>query len=229
VAISVLLADDHPVVRTGVQTLLEREPDFSIAGVAADGPETVRLAEQLKPDVLVLDLMMPGLDGLAVLRILRESSPTTRIVILTLHNSTAFIAQALQSGATGYVLKNCPEQDVVRAVREAAEGRRFLSPPVAEIAIDNYIEQLNASPFDPRETPTPVPERLRGRRDKNLSNRERQVLRLIGLGNTVKEIAAVLGVSEKTVSTYRSRILMKLELTTTAALIHYAVINRLTD
>jgi two-component system, NarL family, response regulator NreC len=222
VAISVLLADDHPVVRMGVQTLLEREPDFSIAGVAADGRETVRLAEQLKPDVLVLDLMMPELDGLEVLRILRESLPATRIVILTLHSSTAFISQALQRGATGYVLKNCAEQDVVRAVREASVGRRFLSPPVVEIAIDDYIEQSKTSPFDPHET-------SRERRDEKLSNRERQVLRLIGLGNAGKEIAAVLGVSEKTVSTYRSRILVKLELKSTAELIRYAVINRLTD
>jgi two-component system response regulator NreC len=220
-AISVLLADDHPLVRMGVQTLLEREPDFSIAGVAADGRETVRLAEQLKPDVLLLDLMMPELDGLEVLRILREILPATRIVILTLHSGTAFIAQALQSGATGYVLKNCPEQDVVRAVREASAGRRFLSPPVVEIAIDDYIEQSKASPFGPHETP-------RARGDKNLSERESQVLRLIGLGHAIKEIAAVLGLSEKTVSTYRSRLLAKLELKSTAELIRYAVINRLT-
>jgi len=106
VATSIILADDHPVVRRGMQALLERERDLSIVGVAADGLETIRLVEQLKPDVLVLDLMMPGLSGLEALRILRESSPRTRIVILSMHSSSAFIAQALRNGSIGYVLKN---------------------------------------------------------------------------------------------------------------------------
>src|ERR1700680_1991164 len=135
-AISIILADDHPIVRRGMRALLESEPNFSIMGVAADGLETVRLTERLKPDVLVLDLMMPGLSGLEALRILRERSPRTRIVILSMYTSSAFIAQALQNGAIGYVLKGCTEEDLVRAVREAAAGRRFLSPPVTEIAIN---------------------------------------------------------------------------------------------
>jgi two-component system nitrate/nitrite response regulator NarL len=108
--ISVTLADDHPVVSRGLQTLLEREPDFSIVGVAANGLETVRLTERLKPDVLVLDLMMPGLSGLEALRILRERSPRTRIVILSMYGSSAFIAQALQNGAIGYALKAVPRR-----------------------------------------------------------------------------------------------------------------------
>src|SRR6202521_760404 len=148
-AISIILADDHPVVRRGMQALLESEPGFSVVGVAADGLETVRLTERLKPGVLVLDLMMPGLSGLEALRILRERSPRTRIVILSMHSSSAFIAQALQNGAIGYVLKGCPEEDLVRAVREAAAGRRFLSPPVTEIAINAYIEQSQTGPINP--------------------------------------------------------------------------------
>lgn len=127
-AISIVLADDHPLVRQGMREILDREPDFSIAGVAADGLETVRLTERLKPDVLVLDLRMPGLSGLEALRILRERSPQTQIVILSFYSSNAFIAQALKNGAIGYVLKGGPESDLVRAVREAAAGRRFLSP-----------------------------------------------------------------------------------------------------
>ena len=119
-----------------MQTLLERVRDFSIVGVAADGLEAVRLTESLKPDILVLDLMMPGLSGLEALRILRERSPRTRIVILSMHRSTGFVAQALQSGAIGYVLKESTEESLIRAVREAAAGRRFLSPPVTEIAIN---------------------------------------------------------------------------------------------
>src|SRR5437660_1467561 len=112
-SISIVLADDHPVVRRGIQALLERERNFSIVGTAADGLETVRLTEQLKPDVLVLDLMMPGLSGLEVLRIVRERSPRTRTVILSMHGSNAFIAQALQNGAMGYVLKRCPEESLL--------------------------------------------------------------------------------------------------------------------
>src|SRR6202051_4120604 len=131
-ALSIILADDHPLVHRGIHAVLEREPDFSIVGMAADGLETVRLTERLKPAILVLDLMMPGLSGLEALRILRERSPRTRIVILSMYSSSAFIARALQNGAIGYVLKGCPEQHLVSAVREAAAGRRFLSPPAAE-------------------------------------------------------------------------------------------------
>ena len=120
--ISVLLADDHPVVRCGLQTVLEREPEFSIVGAATDGLEAVEMAEKLKPDVLVLDLMLPGLSGLEVLRILGERSPKTRTVILSMYRSNAFVAQALRSGAMGYVLKGCSEENLVRAVREAAAG-----------------------------------------------------------------------------------------------------------
>src|SRR5260370_33236209 len=124
-AISIVLADDHPVVRRGMQWLLEPQQDFSIVGVAADGLETVRLVERLKPDVLVLDLMMPGLSRLEALRVVRERSPRTRTGILSMCSSSAAVAQALQNGATGYVLKGCSEEDLVRAVREAAAGRRF--------------------------------------------------------------------------------------------------------
>src|SRR5712692_5552700 len=118
-SVSIILADDHPIISRAVRALFEPERDFSIVGTAADGPETVRLTERLKPDVLVLDLMLPGLSGLEALRILRERSPRTRTVILSMYSSNAFIAQALQHGAIGYVLKGCPEEHLVRAVREA--------------------------------------------------------------------------------------------------------------
>src|SRR6266852_3596494 len=167
--ISIVLADDHAVVRRGMQSLLESEPDFSIVGVAADGLETVRLVERFKPDVVLLDLMMPGLSGLEVLRILRERSPRTRAVILSIYSSVAFITQALQNGATGYVLKGCTEETLVHAAREAAAGRRFLSPPVTEIAINAYLEQSKTAPFDPHETLTP---------------RQREVLQLAAEGKT---------------------------------------------
>jgi two-component system, NarL family, response regulator NreC len=208
VAISIILADDHPVVRRGMQALLERERDFSIVGVTADGLETVRLAEQLKPDVLVLDLMMPVLSGLETLRILRESSPRTRIVILSMHSSSAFIAQALRNGAIGYVLKDSTEENLVRAVREAAAGRRFLSPPVTEIAVNAYIAQSKAGAFDPHETLTP---------------RQREVLQLAAEGKTNAQIAARLNISVRTVENHRATLMQRLGLQSRADLIRHAI------
>jgi two-component system response regulator NreC len=207
-AISIILADDHPVVRRGMQTILEREADFSIVGVAADGLETVRLTERLKPEILVLDLMMPGLSGLEALRILRERSPRTKIVILSMYSSSAFIAQALQSGAIGYVLKGCTEENLVRAVREAAAGRRFLSPPVTQIAINAYIEQSKAGTFDPHETLTP---------------RQREVLQLAAEGKTNTEIAARLNISPRTVENHRAALMQRLGLQNQTDLIRHAM------
>jgi two-component system response regulator NreC len=208
VSISIVLADDHPVVRRGMQALLESESDFCIAGVASDGLETVRLTERLKPDVLVLDLMMPGLSGLEVLRILRERSPRTRVVILSMYTSNAFIAQTLQNGAFGYVLKGCTEENLVRAVREAAAGRRFLSPPVTEIAINAYIEQCKAGPFDPHETLTP---------------RQREVLQLAAEGKTNAEIAGLLNISTRTVENHRATLMQRLGLQNHTELIRHAM------
>jgi DNA-binding NarL/FixJ family response regulator len=208
VAISIILADDHPVVRRGMQALLEGERNFSIVGAAADGLDTVRLVEQVKPDVLVLDVMMPGLSGLEALRILRERSPRTRIVILSMYSSSAFIAQALQNGAIGYVLKSCAEEHLVRAVREAAAGRRFLSPPVTEIAINAYIEQSKTGTFDPHETLTP---------------RQREVLQLAAEGKTNPEIAARLNISQRTVENHRATSMQKLGLQNQTELVRHAI------
>jgi two-component system, NarL family, response regulator NreC len=207
-AISIILADDHPVVRRGMQALLESEQDFSIVGIASDGLETVGLTERLKPDIVVLDLMMPGLSGLEVLRILRERSPRTRTVILSMYSSSAFVAQALQNGAVGYVLKECTEENLVRAVREVAAGRRFLSPPVTEIAIDAYIEQSKTGPFDPHETLTP---------------RHREVLQLAAEGKTNAEIAGRLNVSQRTVENHRATLMRRLGLQNQTDLIRHAM------
>jgi two-component system response regulator NreC len=207
-AISIVVADDHPVVRRGMRALLESQPDFSIAGAAADGLEAVRLTERLKPDVLVLDLMMPGLSGLEALRILRERGPRTRIVVLSMYSSNAFIAQALQNGAIGYVLKDCTEENLVQAVKEAAAGRRFLSPPVTEIAINAYIEQSKTGSFDPHETLTP---------------RQREVLQLAAEGKTNPEIAERLNISQRTVENHRASLMQRLGLRNQTQLIRHAM------
>jgi DNA-binding NarL/FixJ family response regulator len=210
--LSIVLADDHPVVLLGMRTLLEPEPDFSIVGEAGDGLETTRLVERLQPDVLVLDLMMPGLNGLEALRIVRQRSSRTRVVVLSMHSSNAFVAEALKNGATGYVLKGSCEEDLVHAVREASAGRRFLSAPVTERAIEAYIEQSRSAELDPHETLTP---------------REREVLQLAAEGKTSSETAARLHVSHRTVENHRANLMRKLGLQNQSELVRYALRRRL--
>ena len=206
--ISIMIADDHPVVRRGMQTLLEAEPDFSVVSATGDGLETVRLVERLQPDVLILDLMMPGLSGLEALRIIRQRSPRTRVVVLSMYGNNAFVATALMNGASGYVLKGCEEENLVRAVREAVVGRRYLSPPITERAIDAYIEQVRVGQLDPHET---------------LTAREREVLQLAAEGNTGAEIAARLHISQRTVENHRANVMRKLGLKNQSELVRYAV------
>lgn len=206
--ISIVLVDDHPVVRRGMRALLESQLGFSIAAEAADGLEAVTLVEQIQPDVVVLDLMMPGLSGLEALRIIRERSPRTHVVVLSMYANHAFIAEALKNGAIGYVLKGCTEENLVRAVREAACGKRFLSPPVTEIAMDAYIEQTKAGPFDPHET---------------LSAREREVLQLAAEGKSSHEIAARLHISHRTVENHRAALMRKLGLQNHSELVRHAI------
>jgi DNA-binding NarL/FixJ family response regulator len=207
-SISIVLADDHPVVRRGMRALLEAEPDFRVVGEAGDGLEAVRLVELLQPDVLVLDLMMPGLSGLEVIRIINQRGSRTRVVVLSMHDDSAFVAEALKNGATGYVLKGSEPHVPVLAVREAAAGRRFLSPPVTERAIDAYIEQARAVGFDPHET---------------LTRREREVLQLAAEGSTSAEIAARLHISQRTVENHRANLMRKLGLKNPSELVRYAV------
>ena len=158
--------------------------------------------------MLILDLMMPGLSGLEALRIIRKRSPRTRVVVLSMHDTNAFVAEALKNGATGYVLKGSDELNLVRAVREAAAGRRFLSPPVTERAIDAYIEQARAAPLDPHET---------------LTAREREVLQLAAEGKTGTEIAARLHISHRTVENHRASLMRKLLLKNQSELVRYAL------
>jgi DNA-binding NarL/FixJ family response regulator len=206
--ISIVLADDHPVMRRGLRSLLESDPDLSVVGEAGDGLDAIRLVERLRPNVLVLDLMMPGLSGLEALRIIRQRVPQTRVLVLSMYSNKAFIAETLKNGATGYLLKGCTEEDLVRAVRETAAGRRCLSPPVTEIAIDDYIAQASAGPFDPHET---------------LTAREREVLQLAAEGLTNSEIASRLHISPRTVENHRAHVMRKLGLQNHTDLVRHAM------
>jgi DNA-binding NarL/FixJ family response regulator len=205
---TILLADDHHLVRQGLRTLLEAEPDFHIVGEAGDGLEAIRLVEQHRPEVLVLDLIMPGLNGLEVARRVRRRSPQTRIVVLSMYYNEAYVLEALEAGATAYVLKQLPVDELVHAIGEATAGRRYLSPPLSELAIAAYTAKLRSGTADLYATLTP---------------REREVLQLVAEGYSNAEIAARLVLSPRTVERHRSNVMDKLGLHSRADLVRYAV------
>jgi DNA-binding NarL/FixJ family response regulator len=205
---TIMLADDHPVVRQGLRALLGAEPDFRLIGEAGDGLEAVQLVERLQPHVLVLDLMMPGLNGLEVTRQVSQRSPQTRIIILSMHANEAYVLEALRNGAAGYVLKDSSVTDLVQAVREVAAGRRYLSPPLSERVIDAYVQKAKEATLDVYET---------------LTAREREVLHLAAEGLTNPEIAARLFISPRTAEIHRANLMRKLSLHTQTDLIRYAL------
>ena len=207
-ATTIVLADDHQVVRHGLRVLLEAEPEFRIVGEAGDGLEALEMLERLQPDVLVLDLMMPGMNGLEVTRQASQRSPRTGIVILSMHTNEAYVLEALRAGAKAYVLKSSTSDELVSAVREAAVGRRYLSSPLSEHAIEAYTQRAEAAAMDPYEM---------------LTTREREVLQLAAEGHTSAEIAARLSISPRTAETHRANLMRKLSLRTQADLIRYAL------
>jgi DNA-binding NarL/FixJ family response regulator len=205
---TIVLADDHPIVRRGLRTLLEAETDFQVVGEAGDGIEAVRLTERLKPDVVVVDLMMPGMTGLEVTRQVASRVPRTQIIVLSMYDSDAYVREAVRGGAGGYVLKEASPSDLVSAVRAVAGGQRYLSPALSQRAVEAYVERARAAPPTPHET---------------LSNREREVLKLAAEGRTSTEIAERLNLSPRTVETHRASLLRKLGLRSQSDLIRYAI------
>jgi len=203
-----VLADDHPVVRKGLRALLEAEPDFRVAGEAADGLEAVKLIEQQRPDVLIVDWMMPGLGGLEVIRQARNRSPQTRCVVLSMHANEAYVLEALKNGASGYVLKEESHAAMVEAVRAVSAGRRYLSPPLSEKIIERFLSGGEAAAEDSYE---------------KLTDREREVLHLAAEGRTNSEIADRLCVSPRTVETHRAHLMQKLGLKNQTELIRFAL------
>lgn len=200
--ITIVIADDHRVVRAGLRVLLEREPDFEVVGEAGDINESIRRVSALRPDVLILDLSMPGESALAAIPRMRQTDPGTQIVVLTMQSDPAFARDALRAGAVGYVLKDAADSDLVQAVRNAVDGVTYLHPSLGA--------RLAAAPTDP----PPAPD--------SLSAREVQVLRLIASGYTNAEIAAQLFLSVRTVESHRAHIQRKTSRTSRAALVAYA-------
>ena len=206
--VTIVLAEDHAVVRQGIRALLEREPDLSVVGEAADGLEAVDLVERTQPDVLVLDLTMPGLGGLDVALRVTRRSPRTRIVILSMHAGEAFVVQALRNGAAAYVLKESSGTELVRAIREVLTGRRYLSPPLSDRAVEAYVARAGET---------------KGDLYASLTNRERQVLHLAAEGLSNPAIAERLGIGSRTAETHRAHVMKKLGLRSRRDLILYAL------
>ncbi|HEY2987581.1 MAG TPA: response regulator transcription factor [Candidatus Binatia bacterium] len=206
--ITILLADDHNVVRQSLRAMLDHQPDFSVVGEAGDGLEAVRLAERLRPRVLVVDLRMPGLPGIEVVRQLTERAPETRTLVLSIESDKKNVQEALTNGATGYVVKDAPASDLIQAIRDVAAGKRYLSPELSELALSAYVKDSQAREQDPYE---------------KLTSREREVLHLAAQGNTNAQIAKRLFISPRTVEIHRASLMRKLHLKKSVELIMYAL------
>ena len=206
----ILLADDHTVVRQGLRKVLEERPEWEVVAEAGDGREAVRQAEQHRPDVAILDVAMPLLNGIEATRKIIKRTPATRVLILSMHADEAYVTQILQAGAIGYLLKDSADVDLIQAVSAVSEGKSFFSPSIARVMLDDFV---------------------RGRGEKggvldrfeSLSDREREIFQLVAEAKTNKEIAALLNVSPSTVETHRAHIMEKLDLHSAAEIVLYAV------
>ncbi len=211
--IRVLLADDHSVVRKGLRMQLQGQEQFEVIGEAADGREAVQLAETEKPDVVIMDIVMPGLSGIEATAQIVKRNPRTGVVIFSMHADDTYLSRALAAGAKGYLLKDGEDIDLARAVEAAAEGKSFFSPTIAGILVGDYMRQMQQ----------------RGLQDTYdlLTEREKETLQLLAEGKSNKDVAKVLNLSVYTVETHRSNIMEKLDLHTTADIILYAVRKKL--
>lgn len=210
--IRVLLADDHKIVRDGLKSMLAKQLDIEVVGEAENGREAIQRARELTPDVVVMDIGMPELNGLDAARRLIEQMPGVKIVALSMHSDRRYVSEMLAAGAKGYLLKDSAFDELTRAIRAAAEGRTYLSPGVADVVLEDYLRRIG-SDGDPAAPPAP----------RGLSSREREVLQLIAEGLSTKQIASHLHLSVKTVETHRRQIMDKLGIFNIAGLIKFAV------
>jgi two-component system, NarL family, response regulator NreC len=209
--IRILLADDHKLMRSGLRVLLEQQAGLTVVGEASDGREAVALANSLKPDVAVMDVGMPSLNGIEAASQISQSHPEIAIVMLSMHSDESYVLRALKAGAKGYLLKDSAEADLIRAVHAVADGKSFFSPAVSKVLLDDYVRKLKRSGTeDPYDLLTP---------------REREVLQLVAEGKSNKDVAQLLNLSVYTVETHRSNIMEKLNLKGVPELILYAVRN----
>jgi len=207
--IRIILADDHTVVRKGLRMLLETQPDFIVVSDAADGRETVAMAERYLPDVIVMDVAMPGLNGIEAARQISARHPQIAIVFLSMHLDEAYVLKALKAGARAYLLKDSAEYDLINAIRAVHQGKAFFSPAISKMLVEDYMHQMQERDVEDSY--------------ELLTTREREVLQLLAEGKSNKDVANLLQLSLYTAETHRSNIFQKLNLHSSAELILYAV------
>jgi len=213
-SIRILLADDHKITRQGLRSLLEKQQDIEVVAEAENGRNAVRLAAELAPDVVIMDITMPDLNGVEATRQIISESPDIKIIALSMHSDSLFVTEMLKSGAAGYLLKDCAFEELTRAIRSVIDNKTYLSPSISGIVIEDYLHRLSKTDFSGSDV---------------LTDREREVLQLMAEGNSTKKIALKLHISVKTVETHRRQIMKKLNIHTVAELTKYAIRKGLTS
>ena len=208
--ITVLVADDHEIVRKGIIALLKQESDIEVLGEASDGQEAVNMAEDLQPDVVVMDISMPGLNGIEATRLIKKYVPATEILALSMHDDEQYVHRVLKAQALGYLIKDTAVSDLVTAIRSVSKGNPYLSPTISKVVLESFVNPSNKSDQEKQEL---------------LSNREKQVLQLIAEGYKTKQIAKRLHLAEKTVGNHRGNIMKKLDIHDVAGLTRYAILH----
>jgi DNA-binding NarL/FixJ family response regulator len=207
--ITVFLADDHTIVRQGLAKLLEGEPSFKVVGEAKNGREAITMVEALKPDVVIMDISMPQLNGIEATRLIKKSRPQTNVIILSMHSHDRYIGELFNLGVSGYLLKDSTGSDIIQAISAAVKGDTFLSPSISRRVIEDYLHLKKKPPQEDRYG--------------KLSNREREVFQMIAEGHSTKEISDILFISSSTVKTHRANIMEKLQFVNISQLVQFAI------
>ena len=213
-SIKILLADDHKITREGLRSLLEKQPDMEVVAEAEDGRSAVRLVRELLPDVVIMDVSMPDLNGVEATRQILREHGNVKIIALSMHSDTLFVAEMLKNGASGYLLKDCAFEELAQAIQTVVAGKTYLSPVISGVVVDDYLHQLSRADFSSSDV---------------LTDREREVLQLMAEGKSTKQIALKLHISVKTVETHRRQIMNKLDIHSVAELTKYAIRKGLTS